>query len=67
MTHYRIFIICQRTVNTIKCAQEGASWITKQGAVKKKMCICFKIKTTRTKWIQSILKTMFEFVLTQMT
>ena len=51
MTHYRVFIICQRTVNTIKCAQEGASWITKQGAVKKKMCICFKIKTTRTKWI----------------
>ena len=67
MTHYRIFIICQRTVNTIKCAQEDASWITKQGAVKKKMCICFKIKTTRAKWILSILKTLFEFVLTQMT
>ena len=48
----------------INCAQEGASLISKQGAVKKKMCICFNIKTTRTKWVQSILKNMFEFMLT---
>ena len=32
-------------------------------AVKKKMRICFNIKATRTKWIQSILNTMFEFML----
>ena len=31
------------------------------------MCICFNIKATRTKSIQSILKTMSEFMLTQVT
>ena len=31
------------------------------------MCICFNIKATQTKWIQSNLKTMFEFMPTQMT
>ena len=60
-------IICQRTINIINCAQEGASLISKQGAVKKKMCIRFNIKATGTKWIQSILKAMFEFMLTQVT
>ena len=60
------FSICQRTIN-ISCAQDGASLITKQGGGKEKKCICFNIKATQTKWIQSILKTMFEFVLAQMT
>ena len=41
--------------------------ITKQRAVKKKMRLYFSIKTTRTKWFQSILKTMFKYLLTQMT
>ena len=49
------------------CPQEGASLISKQGAVKKKMRICFNIKATGTKWIQGILKAMFEFMLTQVT
>ena len=62
-----IVSICQRTINTINCAQEGASLISKQWAVKKKMRICFIIKATRTKWIPSILKAMFEFILTQVT
>ena len=49
-------------------AQEGAFLISKQGAVKeKKMRICFNIKATRLKWIQRILKTMFEFIFTQVT
>ena len=67
MSQYRIISICKRTVNIINWSQEGTSLITKQGAVKKKMRICFNVKVTRTKWIQSILKTMFKFMLTQMT
>ena len=43
------------------------SLITKQEASKEKMRICFNIKATRSKWIQSILKTMFELTLTQVT
>ena len=66
-SQYRIISICQRTINIINCAQEGASLISKQGAVKKKMRICFNIKATGTKWIQGILKAMFEFMLTQVT
>ena len=65
MSQYRI--ICQTTIIIINCAQEGASLISKQGAVKKKMRICLNIKAKQTKWIQSILKTMFEFMLAQMT
>ena len=67
MRQYQVVSICQRAINIINCAQEGASLISKQGAVKKKMRIFFNIKATRTKWIRSILKTMFEFILTQMT
>ena len=59
MSQYRIISFCKRTINIINCAQEGASLITKQGPVKKQMCICFNIKATQAKWIQSILKTMF--------
>ena len=47
MSQYRIISICQRTINIISCAQEGASLISKQGAVKKKICICFNIKATQ--------------------
>ena len=36
MSQYRIISICQRTINIINCAQEGASLTTKQGAVKEK-------------------------------
>ena len=43
---------------------QGVSLTSKQWSVKK-MRICFIIKPTQTKWIQSILKTMFEFMLTQ--
>ena len=67
MSQYRIISICQRTINVINCAREGASLISKQRVVKTKMRISFNIKTTGTKWIQSILKTMFEFMFTQVT
>ena len=65
MSQYRIISICERTINFINCTQEGASLISKQGAVKKKIRICFNIKATGTKWIQRILKALFEFMLTQ--
>ena len=61
-----VYFSLELSISFINCAQEGASLISKQGAVKK-MCICFNIKATQTKWIQSILKTMFEFMLTQVT
>ena len=64
MNQYRIISICQITIHIINCPQEDASLIAKQGEVKKKMCICFNIKATWAKWIQSILKTMSEFKLT---
>ena len=67
MSQYRINSICQGTINIMNCAEVDASLITKQVAVKKEMGICFNIKVARTKCIQSILKTMFEFTLTQMT
>ena len=44
---YRIIGICQRAINIITCAKEGASLINKQGLVKK-MRICFNIKATLT-------------------
>ena len=65
MDQYRIISICQRTINIINWSQEGASLISKQGQVKKKMRICFNIKPEGTTWIQGILKAMFEFMLTQ--
>ena len=67
MSQYQIISICQRTINIINCAQEGASLNSKQGTVKKKMHISRNIKAIQTKWIQSILKTIFEFTLTQVT
>ena len=63
ISQYRIICVYQRTINIINCAKESASLITKQEAVKKKMCICFDIKATQTK----CLKTMFENMLPQMT
>ena len=44
MNQYRIISICQRTINIISCTQEGASLISKQGAVKKK---CVFVSTSR--------------------
>ena len=35
MSKYPIISICQRLINIINCAQEGASLTTKQGIVKK--------------------------------
>ena len=67
MSQYRILSIYQRTINIINCAQEGVSLISKQVAVKKKMRICFTIKATGTKRIRSILKALFEFMLSQVT
>ena len=49
MTQYQVICICQRTINIINCAEECASLITKQGAVKKKMHICFNMKATQRK------------------
>ena len=46
MSQYCIIRIYQRTINIINCAQERVSLITKQGAVKEKMGICFNIKAT---------------------
>ena len=63
ISQHRIISVYQRTINIINCAKEGGSLITKQGAAKKKMCICFDIKATQTK----CLKTMFENMLPQMT
>ena len=40
MSQYRI--ICQTTIIIINCAQEGASLISKQGAVKKKNAYLFE-------------------------
>ena len=62
-----VYLSLELAISFINCAQEGASLISKQRAVKKKMRICVNIKATRTKGIQSILKTMFEFMLTQVT
>ena len=42
MSQYRIISICQRTINIFNCAQEGASLISKQGAVKKKNVYLFQ-------------------------
>ena len=67
MSQYQIISIFQRTINIINSSQEGASLISKQGTLKKKMHVCFNIKATGTKCIQSILKVMFEFMLTQLT
>ena len=67
MSQYRLISIYQRTINIINSAQESAPLITKQRAVKQKMRICFNIKATQTKWIQSIFKTMFEFMLMPVT
>ena len=69
MSQYCMIRICQRAVNIVNCIQGwgGPSLITEQVAVKEKMRICFNIKATRTKWIQSILKTMFQFMFMQMT
>ena len=36
MSQYRIISICQRDINIINCAQDGASLITKERAVEKK-------------------------------
>ena len=46
MSQHRIISICQRTINIMNCAPEGATLICKQGVVKKKMCVCVNIKTT---------------------
>ena len=51
----------------MNCAQDGASFITKHGPVEKKMPIYFEITPARAKRIQSTLKVIFKFVLTQMT
>ena len=66
-SQYRITSIVKELCKIISFAQEKASLITKQGVVKKEMRICFNIRATQTKWIRNILKTIFEFMLTQMT
>ena len=63
MSQYHIISVCQRTINIINI-QEGVSLITEKGVVKEKVRTFLNIKATRTKWIQSILKTMFQFILT---
>ena len=67
MSQYGIISISQRTINIIDCAQEGASLISKNGTVKEKMCICFKVKVTVAKWIQSTLIVLREFILMKLT
>ena len=56
-----------RTSNINDCAPEGTCLIAKQRKIKKNMRICFVIKVTQTKQIQSILETIFECLLTQNT
>ena len=43
MSKYPIVSICQRLINIINCAQEGASLTTKQGIVKK----CLFVSTSK--------------------
>ena len=62
-----VYLSLDLSISFINCAQEGVSLITKERAVRQRMCIWVNIKATRTKWIQSIFKTMFEFMLTQVT
>ena len=64
MSQYQIISICQKTINIINCVQEGASLITKQGAAKKKHIL---VSTLTPQEQNCFLKTMFEFVLTEMT
>ena len=66
MSQFCIISVCQRAINIVNCAQEVVSLITEQGTVKEKMRICINIKATRTKWIQSILKIILQFMHTQM-
>ena len=47
MSQYQIICICQGTINIINCVKEGGSLINIQGAVKRKMHICFNIKATQ--------------------
>ena len=61
-----VYLSLELSILFINCAQDGVSLISKRRAVKKEMRICVNIKATRTKWIESILKTLFEFMLTQM-
>ena len=67
MSQYGIISISQRTINIINCAQEGASLISKNGTAKEKMCICFNVKVTVAKWIQSTLIVLCEFILMKLT
>ena len=53
MGQYRINSICQGTIDIINYAQECAPLITYQGAVKKKLSICFNIKAAQTQSIDS--------------
>ena len=48
MCQYQIISICQRTINKL--------------TMLKKAHLCLNIMATQTKWIQSILKTIFEFI-----
>ena len=45
-----LVFVKEPSILLINCAQEGVSLISKQGAVKKKVRICFNIKATRTRW-----------------
>ena len=49
MSQYRIISICQGTISIINCAQEGASLISKQRAVKKKNAYLFQHQGRRNK------------------
>ena len=58
-----LVFVKELSISFINCAQEGASLISKQGALNKRMRICFTIKAAGTKWIQSFLKAIIEFML----
>ena len=45
-----LVFVKEPSILLINCAQEGVPLISKQGAVKKKVRICFNIKATRTRW-----------------
>ena len=44
-----VYLSLEQSISFINCAQEGASLIRKQRAVKKKMHICVSIKAAQTK------------------
>ena len=68
MNQIRIFNICQKqSISSSSTVLKGMHlWLLTRGS-EVKGAFFYKIKVTRTRWIQSIWKTTFQFELTQIT